>query len=204
MPQGILESTSIVPSGYLQAGIGLGSGFVVKARYVPKFSYKDVESQFFGFAVENDITQWINIEKDFKYNISALFGYTRFTGSYVLRGSQDIRELDGRVESASNSFTFLTNITTKKDKLNFFANLGVVFGGSTTTTQASGFYTFDVNGELQEAQIIIDPYDVKASVFEPRATLGASLNMGSFFVTTDLTYMSFITSSLGVTYRFGL
>lgn len=202
LPQGILDSASIVPSGYLQAGLGLGSGFTVKARYFPQFSYRDIKSQFFGFAVENELTNWLNVKEDFKYTISALLGYTRFTGSYVLRGSQDINELDGQVESAANSYTFLANIATKKDKLNFFANLGVVSGKSTTTTQATGLYTFDVNGApIEDVLIEIDPYDVEATVFEPRATLGASLNLGSFFITTDLTYMSFITSSLGVTYR---
>jgi len=202
LPQGIIGSASIVPSGYIQASLGLGSGFEVKARYFPKFSYKDIDSQFFGFAVQNNLTDWLNIKEDFNYNISALLGYTRFTGTYKLTSSRDINELDGLVESEANSFTFLANISTKKQKLNYFANLGFVAGNSTTTTRATGLYTFQGSTNSLEALIEIDPYDVEATVFDPRASVGASLNFGAFFVTADFTFMRFITSSLGVTYRF--
>jgi hypothetical protein len=199
-PNGIASIVNFMPTAFLQAGLGLGHGFEVKARYFPNLNYEDINAQFFGLGLQNEITKWANFKEDFPFHISAFVGYTNFNGDYEFTESDRIDDLDGKISSRANSWLFSGIISTKFSTFNFYGGLGYVSGHAETTTSAKGVYVIRENGEVP-LNFDIRPYTVETSVSGARLNLGANVNLGHFNIFTDFSLQEFSTASLGLTYK---
>lgn len=202
LPQGVGSSkTDVVQSAFLQASLGLGKGFEVKARFLPPVNFKDIDAQFYGFGVQNEITSWLKTGDKFPLDIAAFVGYTRFIGKYGIGESQDIEDLDGNIESNANSWLFTSSFSTKLKTINFYGNLGYVSGNATTTTSASGIFTLTTSSSTVETDLTVEPFDVESDISGARATLGAFYEYSSFRIHIDYSFQKFNTASIGLSYK---
>jgi hypothetical protein len=201
LPNGITKTVNFMPTAFIQASLGLGKGFEIKARYLPNVTYKDVEAQFIGFGIQNEITKWIKTSENFPLHISAFVGYNNFEGFYGFTESDKIDDLDGRSIAKSESWLFSGIVSTKFEKLNFYSSIGFISGVAETTTSMTGDYTIERQSGDINANIDIEPYAINTSVNGARLTFGANLTLGSFNVFSDFSLQEFSTASIGVSYR---
>lgn len=201
LPNGLAKSVSFIPTGFFQAGLGLGHGFEIKARYLPNFNYKDIDAQFFGFGLQNEITQWLKTPDNFPLHISALIGYTNFDGFYGFTTSDKIDDLDGRISTKSESWLFSAITSTTFKSLNFYGSIGFISGTAETTTSMTGVYTLEQETDSLDVNIDIKPYNVKSSVNGVRFTIGANLKLGAFNLYTDFSLQKFSSANLGMRYN---
>lgn len=201
LPNGISRTINFIPTAFFQASVGLGHGFEAKARYLPKLNYEDIDAQFFGFALQNELTKWIKFREDFPFHISALVGFTNFDGFYGFTESDKIDDLDGRINAKVNSWLFSGIMSTKYPKLNFYGSLGYVLGHSQIITSTTGVYAIERDSGTIEADINVLPYSVDTSLSAFRLNLGANYKLGEFLVFSDFSLQDFNTLSIGVTYN---
>jgi len=199
-PNGIASVVNFMPTAFLQASVGIGHGFEVRARYFPNLNYRDINAQFFGFGVQNEITQWLELKDNFPLHISAFVGYTNFSGRYNFTGSDRIEDLDGRISSNANSWLFSGIVSTKYAKLNFYGSLGYVLGSAETTTSATGVYRLNRESGDIPLGFDIQPYTVESNVNGVRLNVGANYKLGDLKVFSDFSLQEFSTASLGVIY----
>lgn len=201
LPNGIAKTVNFMPTAFIQARLGLDYGFEIKARYLPNLNYQDIEAQFFGFALQNEITKWAKFKEKFPLHLSAFVGYTNFDGFYGFTESDKIEDLDGRISSNANSWLFSAIVSTDYKKLNFYGSIGHVLGNAETTTSTTGIYTLsEPSGDI-DAIINIEPYTVETSVSSFRLNLGANYNLGEFNVFADFSLQEFSTASFGFSYN---
>ena len=199
-PNGIASVVNFMPTAFLQASMGLPEGFELKVRYMPSFNYEDIDAQFLGFGLQNEITKWANFKEDFPFHISAFVGYTNFNGNYQFTESDRIDDLDGRINSNANSWLFSGIVSTKYPKLNFYGSLGYVVGNAETTTSAKGVYILREDVEIP-LNFDIQPYTVETSTSGARVNVGANLKLGKFNIFSDFSVQEFSTASFGVNYN---
>ena len=202
-PQGVgSNNTDFVQSGFLQASVGLGKGFEFKARFLPKVTVKDVDANFFGFGVQNEITNWLKLKENFPLDISAFAGFSRFNGKYNLNSSEDISDLTGKIESEVNSWLFSTNFSTKLKNINFYGSIGYVVGNGETTTSANGLFSLERSSGTLEAEIFVEPFTVESKTSGVRGVIGSFYEYRSFLINLDYAFQKFGTASLGISYKF--
>jgi len=107
LPTGIsAEGFNFVPSGYLQASVGILKGTEIKARFLPKITYEDASVGLIGFGVQHDFTKWLPADKILPIAISGVIGYTRITGDYDISDSGLVGGRDQRIEAEMSSWAF--------------------------------------------------------------------------------------------------
>src|SRR5690606_29919779 len=76
LPSGLAsENLDFVPSGYLQASVGLIKGLEVKARFLPKIKFgDDVKLGLFGGGIQYDFTQLLPADKLLPVALAAVIG----------------------------------------------------------------------------------------------------------------------------------
>ena len=64
LPDGLAGSSlSILPSGYIQASVGLFKGFELKGRYLPTLSYDEAEVGLYGVGFQYEVTKLLPADK---------------------------------------------------------------------------------------------------------------------------------------------
>ncbi|MEP4001480.1 MAG: DUF6588 family protein, partial [Ekhidna sp.] len=64
LPSGLSgEGIDFVPSGYVQASVGLIKGTEIKARFLPKLDYEDASIGLIGFGLQHDFTKLLPADK---------------------------------------------------------------------------------------------------------------------------------------------
>ncbi|MGX1024330.1 DUF6588 family protein [Psychroflexus sp. MBR-150] len=197
LPQGISsEDINFVPTGFIQASIGLVKGFELKARYLPEVNIEDVDTQFYGFALQNELTELIPFDKILPIRISALVGYSKFEGKYKFDNSDLISGVDRRIESEADSWLFSAIVSTKLPVINFYGSVGYVSGDATTSLL--GQYNLNTGIESVDSEVLVDPYSVTSDVSGAKATLGFKLSLAFFRIHADYSFQEFNTASLGI------
>lgn len=192
LPQGIGSSrVNIIPSGYLQASVGILKGTEVKLRYLPKVKIEDVSTSLYGGAIQHELTSWIQGTKLLPLSISALVGYTSLKGSYDLEDNN--REYgDQKIKTHVNSWLFTAIVSTKLPVVNFYGGVGYVAGNS--DTHLKGTY------RSNEGVTLTAPYGVSNNSDGFKATLGAKLSLGFFRFNADYSFQDFNNVSVGVNF----
>lgn len=198
LPNGIGNSASLIPSAFIQAGVGLFKGTELKARFVPKVEFDGVTTELYGVGLQHEFTQWLPAEKLFPVAISGLAAYTTLNGAYDFTASSGIEGEDQRVENKTNTWLFEAVASTKLPVINFYGALGYITGESTSDILG----TYRVTDGLLTSEDIVDPFSVQSEVNGVRATLGAKLKLAFFRFNVDYTFAEFDSFSVGLNFGF--
>ncbi len=198
LPSGLAsENLNFLPSGYIQASVGLIKGTEVKARFLPPINTSDAKVSFYGFGLQHDVTKHLPADKVLPVAISAVIGYTRFNGEYDFSDTDIIAGENQRFEMGINSWTFQAVVSTKLPVINFYGGLGYLTGKS--ETDILGTYIVE-GGPFQTTYT--DPFSVSADASGVVGNIGAKLKLGFFRISADYTLGEFNNLSFGLNFGF--
>ncbi|MEA1785124.1 DUF6588 family protein [Arenibacter sp. GZD96] len=199
LPTGLAsEDLNFIPSGFLQASVGLIKGTEVKVRFLPKIKTDEVDIGLFGIGLQHEFTKHLPANRIFPVAISGLIGYTRLDGTYDLSNSNFIVGQNQRLDATMNSWTFQAVVSTKLPIINFYGGLGYMTG--TSKTDVLGTYVVQ-DGPFRETTYE-DPFSVEESANGVMATLGAKLKLGFFRLHADYSLAEFNNLSVGLNFGF--
>jgi hypothetical protein len=198
LPSGLAsEGLNFIPSGYIQASVGLIKATEVKVRFLPPINTSDAKISFYGFGLQHEFTKHLPADKILPIAISGVIGYTRFNGKYDLTESNIIDGSDQRFEMAINSWVFQAVVSTRLPVINFYGGLGYLSGKS--DTDVLGTYTVQ-SGPIQESYV--DPFSVNTKASGIVGNIGAKLKLGVFRLHADYSLGEFNNLSFGISFGF--
>ena len=198
LPSGLAsEDFNFLPSGYLQASVGLIKGTELKARFLPKINTDDASISLYGAAIQHDFTKHLPADKILPVAISAVIGYTHLDGTYDFTSTSVVAGQNQRIELAINTWVFQAVVSTKLPVINFYGGLGYLTGKS--ETDILGTYTVQ-SGPFQTTYE--DPFSVSADASGVTANIGTKLKLGFFRIHADYTLAEFNNLSVGVNFGF--
>ncbi len=196
LPNGISNrALNIVPSGFLQASLGISKSTEIKARFLPKIKARDnAKISLYGVGVQHELTDWIFSWKRLPFRISGLLGYTKVNGFYDFVDEEEVGSENRETRLTSSAWLLTGIISTKFKKLNFYGGFGFYAGNSSASTV--GTYTVR-NGPLI-SQTIVDPILVENSANGFKATFGADIKLKFLKANIDYTMQNYNNLSLGI------
>jgi hypothetical protein len=199
LPSGLsAEGLDFMPSGYLQASVGLLKGTEVKARFLPKVAYEGASVGLIGFGLQHDFTKLLPADKVLPVAISAVIGYTKLNAEYDFTGNTLIDGEDQRLDLNMGTWAFNAVVSTKLPIINFYGGVGYVTG--TSETDVLG--TYRVTRGPFASQTYTDPFSITKKVNGVTANLGTKLKLGFFRLNADYTIGTFNTLTFGVNFGF--
>lgn len=197
LPQGLARSgINFVPTGMIQASVGLIGGIELKGRFLPEVDTDDGVAKFYGLGIQNEFTDWIPGGKSLPVHISGAVSYSNFQGNLVLSETPLISGNNQRIDSRLDAWAFDAIVSTKLPVINFYGGLGYVKASS----RFSMLGEFIVDEGLNQGQTIIDPFSTSSSVTGFRGTLGTKLTLGFFRLFADYSIQEFNTLSVGMAF----
>lgn len=200
LPSGLAaEDFNFVPSGYIQASVGLVKGLEVKARFLPKIKFDDdAKIGLFGAGIQYEFTKLLPADKLLPVAISTVIGYTNLAGDYDFTDSSTINGDNQRIDASFKTWNFSAVISTRKiPVINFYGGVGYITGKSNIdllgTYEARGpFFTTTVE----------DPFSVAKNASGVTANLGTKLKLGFFRLNAEYNFSEFSTFTFGVNFGF--
>ncbi|WP_343485614.1 DUF6588 family protein [Allomuricauda sp. d1] len=199
LPAGLAsEDFNFIPSGYVQASVGLVKGLEVKARFLPKLKFEDsAEIGLFGAGLQYEFTKLLPADKVLPIAISAVIGYTSLNGEYDFTDTEVIEGENQRIDASINTWAFNAVVSTKLPVINFYGGLGYITGKS--ETDILGTYRVQ-SGPFQATYE--DPFSITNTVSGARANLGFKLKLGFFRLNGEYNIAEFSTATLGINFGF--
>lgn len=198
LPTGLAsENINFVPSGFIQASVGLIKGTELKARFLPKINTDEFAMGMYGIGIQHEFTKHLPADKILPIAISAVIGYTHLDASYDFTNSSIIAGQDQKLEVDINTWVFHAVVSTKLPIINFYGGLGYISGKS--TTDVLGTYTVQ-SGPFQ--QTYVDPFSINKETSGVTANVGTKLKLGFFRLHADYAVAEFNTLSVGVNFGF--
>jgi len=198
LPSGLAsEGVNFVPSGFIQASVGIIKGTELKARFLPKINTDDFGMSMYGFGIQHEFTKHLPADKVLPVAISAVIGYTHLDASYDFTNTSIIAGQDQRLEIDTNTWVFQAVVSTRLPIINFYGGLGYLSGKS--TTDVLGTYIVQ-SGPIQETYV--DPFSIDKDASGVTANVGAKLKLGFFRLHADYTLAEFDTFSFGINFGF--
>ena len=199
LPAGLAaEGLNFIPSGYVQASVGLIKGTEVKARFLPKIAYDGASVGLIGFGLQHDFTKWLPADKILPVAISGVIGYTQLNAEYDFTGNTLIEGEDQRLDLNIGTWAFNAVVSTKLPIINFYGGLGYITG--TSETDVLG--TYRVTRGPFASEIYTDPFSISQKVSGVTANVGTKLKLGFFRLNADYTMGDFNTLTFGVNLGF--
>lgn len=190
-----------VPSAFVQAGYGLGSGLEIKARFIPRVQIQEAEIGLYGGAIQWQITEVLDKNNKLPLEVSVLAGYSLLDATYDFEDGAVVDGVDQRLETTSGSLTFALIAGTDFKILNFYG--GINYNAGTTQTDLLGTYTVRSSGSIFPAsQTFEDPISVKTDISSVLGTVGTKLTLGFFQVDAGYTFGPFDTVNAGIGFKF--
>jgi len=200
LPTGLsAEDFNFVPSGYLQASVGLVKGLEVKARFLPKIKFEDdAKIGLFGAGLQYDFTKMLPADKLLPVAISAVIGYTNLNGEYDFTELSIIDGSDQRVEASFNTWNFSAVVSTRNiPVINFYGGIGYITGKS----DIDFLGTYEANGPFF-SETVVDPFSVSQNASGVSANLGTKLKLGFFRINAEYNISEFSTFTFGINFGF--
>lgn len=199
LPSGLAgENIDFIPSGYLQASVGVIKGTEIKARFLPKMEYEDASIGLFGLGIQHDFTKLLPADKILPVAISAVIGYTNINGDYDLSNARLIEGENQRIEAEISSWTFGAVVSTKLPIINFYGGVNYITGKSVTDVLG----TYRVNSGPFESETYEDPFSIVKKVNGVTGTLGTKLKLGFFRLNAEYNLGEFNTATVGINFGF--
>ncbi|MDP2525313.1 DUF6588 family protein [Maribacter dokdonensis] len=199
LPSGLAgENIDFVPSGYLQASVGVIKGTEIKARFLPKMEYEDASIGLFGLGIQHDFTKLLPADKILPVAISAVIGYTNINGDYDLSNARLIEGENQRIEAEISSWAFGAVVSTKLPIINFYGGVNYITGKSVTDVLG----TYRVNSGPFESETYEDPFSIVKKVNGVTGTLGTKLKLGFFRLNAEYNLGEFNTATVGINFGF--
>lgn len=199
LPSGLAgEDLNFVPTGYIQASVGLIKGTELKARFLPKMQYEDASIGLIGFGIQHDFTKLLPADKILPVAISAVIGYTNINGDYDLTNAKLIDGEDQRIEAEVTSWAFGAVVSTKLPIINFYGGVNYITGKSVTDVLG----TYRVTSGPFASDTYVDPFSIAKKVNGVTGTLGAKLKLGFFRLNAEYNLGEFNTATVGVNFGF--
>lgn len=199
LPSGLSgEGVDFVPSGYVQASVGLIKGTEIKARFLPKMNFKDASVGLIGFGIQHDFTKLLPADKVLPVAISAVIGYTNISGDYDLTNAKLIEGENQRIDASINTWVFSGVVSTKLPIINFYGGLGYVTGKSVTDILG----TYRVTRGPFASETYEDPFSITKKVSGVTGTIGTKLKLGFFRLNAEYNLGEFNTATVGVNFGF--
>ena len=198
LPSGLAsEDLNFVPSGYIQASVGLIKGTEVKARFLPKIDTDDVKIGLYGFGIQHDFTKHLPADKLLPVAISAVIGYTNLSGEYDFSDTGVIAGENQKLDAQFSSWNFSAVVSTRLPVINFYGGLNYITGKS--DTDILGRYEVQTIG----APIVYtDPFSISNKVSGVSGNIGTKLKLGFFRLNADYNLAQFNTFTFGVNFGF--
>lgn len=200
LPSGLAaENLNFIPSGYIQASVGLVKGLEVKARFLPKIKFDDdAKLGLFGAGLQYDFTKILPADKVMPVAISAVIGYTNLNGEYDFTDSSTIEGSNQRIDANFKTWNFSAVVSTKNiPVINFYGGLGYITGKSDIDLLG----TYQANGPFF-SETVVDPFTVSQNASGVAATLGTKLKLGFFRLNAEYNMAEFSTFTFGVNFGF--
>ncbi|MBF4984765.1 hypothetical protein FNJ87_10600 [Nonlabens mediterrranea] len=203
LPNGLgNEGLDLVPTAFLQAGVGLGGGLELKARLVPKTTFEEAETSLYGFGLQWEFTKLLQSDDESSLPIAAslLAGYTRLDASYDFEDGVVVDGSNQSIETQVSSLNLSAIISTDFKTLNFYGGLN--YNNGSTQTDLLGTYTFTSNTVLFPiAATVEDPITVDTDVSGFLGTAGLKLTLGAFNINADYTFGEYSSATAGIFFR---
>ena len=198
LPSGLAaEGINFVPSGFVQASVGIIKATELKARFLPKIKTNDFGMSMYGFGIQHEFTKHLPADKVLPIAISGVIGFTHLDASYDFTNTSIVAGQDQRLEIDANTWVFQAVVSTRLPIINFYGGLGYLSGKS--TTDVLGTYTVQ-SGPIQETYV--DPFAIVENASGVTANVGAKLKLGFFRLHADYVIAEFNTVSFGVSFGF--
>lgn len=199
LPSGLSgEGVDFIPSGYIQASVGLIKGTEIKARYLPKMEYESASIGLIGFGIQHDFTKLLPADKILPVAISAVIGYTNISGDYDLTNVNIVEGENQRIEASINTWAFSAVVSTKLPIINFYGGLGYVSGKSVTDVLG----TYRVTEGPFTSETYVDPFSITKKVSGVTGTVGTKLKLGFFRLNAEYNLGDFNTATIGINFGF--
>jgi len=197
LPTGLAsENINFVPSGFIQASVGLIKGTEVKARFLPKINTDEFAMSMYGIGIQHEFTKHLPADKILPIAISGVIGYTHLDASYDFTNTGIIAGQGQKLDVDINTWVFQALVSTKLPIINFYGGLGYLTGKSTTDVLG----TYIVSGPFP--QTYEDPFSINKDTSGVTANVGTKLKLGFFRLHADYTLAAFNTFSFGVNFGF--
>jgi len=198
LPPGLAsEDINFIPSGYLQASVGIIKGTELKAKFLPRINTEDVSIGLYGFGIQHDFTKHLPADRLWPVAISAVIGYTHLSGTYDFTNTNLVDGSDQRIDSKINSWIFQAAVSTRLPVINFYGGLGYLTGKSETDILGTYIVT---GGPFQ--QVYNDPFSINKDASGVVANVGAKLKLGFFRLHADYSLGEFNNLSVGLNFGF--
>lgn len=198
LPSGLAaEGINFVPSGFVQASVGIIKATELKARFLPKIKTNDFAMSMYGFGIQHEFTKHLPADKVLPIAISGVIGFTHLDASYDFTNTSIVAGQDQRLEIDANTWVFQAVVSTRLPIINFYGGLGYLSGKS--TTDVLGTYTVQ-SGPIQETYV--DPFAIVKNASGVTGNIGAKLKLGFFRLHADYVIAEFNTVSFGVNFGF--
>ena len=200
LPSGLAaEDFNFIPSGYIQASVGLIKGLEVKARFLPKIQFDDeADIGLFGAGIQYEFTKLLPADKLLPVAISAVIGYTNLSGEYDFTETNVIDGSDQRLDASIKTWNFSAVVSTRKiPVINFYGGVGYISGSS--DIDVLGTYTS--NSPFLPVTIT-DPFTVSEDASGVTANLGTKIKLGFFRLNAEYNFSEFSTFTFGLNFGF--
>jgi hypothetical protein len=198
LPSGLAsENINFIPSGYIQASVGLIKGTEIKARFLPKINTDEVSIGLYGIGIQHEFTKHLPADKILPVAISGVIGYTHLDGTYDFTDTNIIAGSDQKIDTRINTWVFQAVVSTRLPVINFYGSLGYMSGKSETAVL--GTYTVQ-SGPFQNTYE--DPFTLNKDASGVTANVGTKLKLGFFRLHADYTIAEFNNLSLGLSFGF--
>jgi len=202
LPQGLGDAgIDIVPSAFVQVGVGLGAGFEVKGRFTPRVKIDESEILVYGAALQWQLSDVVDKNDILPVDLSVLAGYSRLDAQYDFEDGAAVDGENQQLETKSGSFTVSLIAGTDFKVLNFYG--GINYNAGSTETDLLGTYTVQPSGSVfPVSQTFEDPISVKTDVSSMLGTVGTKLTLGFFQVNVGYTFGAYDTLNGAIAFKF--
>ncbi|MGB5981376.1 MAG: DUF6588 family protein [Nonlabens sp.] len=198
------EGVNFIPTVFVQAGLGLGNGLELKARFMPRVQIYESEATLWGGALQWEFSKLFEDDQGvsaFPLRLAFLAGYTTVNAQYDFEDGIVVAGTNQTIEAQASTLTLAGIVSTRWKYFNFFG--GVNYANGSTQSDLLGTYTIQSNSVIYPLSTTFnDPITVNTDASMLMGTLGAKLSLGFFSLHGSYTFSEFSTANAAVAFKF--